>query len=323
MDHDMTKIILDLHRMTVEQYKAKKEKKAKLEARLAANPLAKGPGRPRGPVLVRIGDKQEFMTIKGERVFVQCLPWDPKCRKNDHVERIMVAYDRLKAASVRVTVKNIRSLGIGAGTFIDNRQLLPQHIIDDLALSSKDKTRKSAFKAPPGQLTNAQLLRNLAVEPRKQVIFDTNNEHVNNIDRKEEEQEEQEEQEESSKENSMDCIHQEMSQYGIGSWSQLDYPATQSGFDWMNEDQQTQHDIETLIANEDFKNATFVVDGVFDYVYENPGPMKDAARHAASFWVAEVENQRRLHGLPLVNMRPSVCRSGGSPRQQADQTPLE
>lgn len=103
------------------------------------HPFKKGPGRPRGPELKRVDDEQEFIDKTGKKVKVTCLPRETRCKTKDHVGRIVEASHRLRKNNVKVTVKHIRMMGIGAGTFAEHKLSLPDDIKEELLLSARTR----------------------------------------------------------------------------------------------------------------------------------------------------------------------------------------
>jgi len=281
---DVRQLIKEVHRMTSEYCKVRKEKKAAQEARLAANPMAKGPGRPRKEILHRIDGHQEFLNTKGVKVLLPCLPRESKCQTRDHVKRIIVAYERLKRASVRVTVKHIRLLGIGAGTFLENKAALPAYITAELAQSARVKSTRTETTEQTHKKVDEQ-----EVDDCFSIEHETK---------------------------TSDVIHPHPPADIVPGFEGFDddFVPGVLAYELMRQDplynQYSQFDapiaLRRLLENTHFRNAILIVDGVFEAADWIPPHERRAAYECALEWVEEVKRQRMLNGLPVVNMRPIV-----------------
>lgn len=274
-DGSVRGMIEEIHRMASELTKMKRDKKHRLQARLSVDPTARGPGRPRKPVLFRVNGQQEFINNRGRKVVIPCLQRESRCRSQDHVQRIMMAYARLKEADVKVTVKNIRLLGIGAGTFIDNRPLLPKKLLDELSPRPKEKL------AP--------------LEEKKENIVRHQHSDVDELLDRED-----------------TALKTLISMHEVTESEDDDFFIEgQAGFEQEQSEQESVFDefmnvncsyaLKALLRNENFRHAIWLVDGVFDDWV--PPRQRHSVRALALGWTEEVAKQRRLHGLPVVNMR--------------------
>ncbi len=273
-DAHLRSLLLDIHAMTSEYCKAKKDKRMAYEARQAANPLARGPGRPRKPVLSRVDGHQEFITVSGDRVLIPCLPRESKCKASDHIKRIVIAYRRLKDANVRITVKHIRLLGIGAGTFLEHRAALPDHISAELKESSR-----------------------LPVSIKQVSDGDSDSDIISSVKTK---RVVEKEQEDVLYDNSPSDTQDDFFIEGLAGYQLMGILYDSSGFSNV----QPSTALKRLLENQNFRNAVALVDGCFGGLGWVSNDEMELARERALFWVDEVQRQRQAHGLPAVNMRP-------------------
>jgi len=271
---DVKSMIKQIHAMTSEFVKAKKDKKNRIEARLNADPMARRPGRPRKPELKKIDGQQEFINTKGEKILLDCLPKESKHRNSDHVRRICMAYDILKGADVKVTVKNIRLLGIGAGTFLDNKNNLPAYILMDLQESASPHTGSSLLhRKGPSLLTHT----GKCSEPEQE-----ENEYPEDI-----------------KDENDDIVQDDR----MGSPLPLRFEVDEEEFNNQFNGNGKSDELQLLLNDRRFKDAILIVDGVFGVAEWTKGSDQQQRFDAALPFVDEVQRQRRLRGLPLVNMR--------------------
>lgn len=242
--------------------------------RTLRNPYGKRPGRPKGPLLRRIDDEQEFISKTGHKVVIRCLPRETRCRTTDHVHRITEACHRLRMNNVKVTVKHIRMMGIGAGTFFENKEQLPDDIKDELMLSSRRRP-VSTTRLDIDEKTETE------TDEEKELVLleEADNQPIEPCVDK-------------------DCFMLDDGPFIEGS-ALFEYEANHPALLAFDGVQRTKA-LDRLLDNENFRNAVLIVDGALDYL---PRFGRDEAIRLASVWIEEVKKQRALHNLPLVNMR--------------------